>query len=435
MKVKFIKKFAAYKVGEVHDLENGQEYIDNGMAEAVKADNVDDAVTALEDKIEKSFTEKMNGIIQKALDGVTKKLSKPRIIVGGENIEDDPRGGFRNQVDFYKSVIAASRNPGKADERLVILQKSTTGNTEGTSIGDAGYTVPIEYTGEIFKMYGDQSRFADLASNVPMTSSSIKIPVLKNYDRSNVDVTKGEIASWTSEASNITQSKQVWEQLSLAVQKLTVLVPVSDELLEDNIVSLPSVIGSMAAYQMTKAENAGILQGNAGFTGIIGNAATKSVTHSTSDSTTSLSAADIYGMFAAFAVDDASYDNAVWFVHPTVIPSLFGMTTGNYPVYMGPGLAQNAPNGTLLGRPLMVTGHCNTLGTSGDILLADLKKYIIGRRGGLNAAASIHVFFLTNEMAFRFTQRMNGKPGLSGTITLADGSTTVSPFVTLTSRP
>jgi HK97 family phage major capsid protein len=74
------------------------------------------------------------------------------------------------------------------------------------------------------------------------------------------------------------------------------------------------------------------------------------------------------------------------------------------------------------------------LGTVGDIILADFSQYAIVRKGGLNSASSIHVKFLTDEMTFKFSMRVNGKPMWKNVLTPAKGSNTLSPFVTLQTR-
>jgi hypothetical protein len=46
--------------------------------------------------------------------------------------------------------------------------------------------------------------------------------------------------------------------------------------------------------------------------------------------------------------------------------------TGGVPVYLPPGGLSHAPFGTLMGRPVMPLEFCETLGTEGDIVLADV---------------------------------------------------------------
>ena len=49
----------------------------------------------------------------------------------------------------------------------------------------------------------------------------------------------------------------------------------------------------------------------------------------------------------------------------------------------------------------------------------------------LEVAASEHVNFLKNQMTWRIVERVDGRPWVEKAITLADGASTVSPFVTI----
>jgi len=57
--------------------------------------------------------------------------------------------------------------------------------------------------------------------------------------------------------------------------------------------------------------------------------------------------------------------------------------------------------------------------------------YVIGDRMALEVAASEHVNFLNNQRTWRVVERVDGQPWVEKAITLADGVSTVSPFVSL----
>ena len=69
-----------------------------------------------------------------------------------------------------------------------------------------------------------------------------------------------------------------------------------------------------------------------------------------------------------------------------------------------------------------------------DIILADLSQYQMIQKGGVQAASSIHVQFLTDETAYRFVYRVDGQPAWHDTLTPHKGSSPVSPFVALATR-
>ena len=93
-----------------------------------------------------------------------------------------------------------------------------------------------------------------------------------------------------------------------------------------------------------------------------------------------------------------------------------------------------APFGTLLGRPILPLEQCQTVGTVGDIMLADWRQYLIIEKGGIEAASSIHVEFLTDQTVFRFILRMDGQPMRNAALTPFKGTLTQSSFVTLATR-
>ena len=52
-------------------------------------------------------------------------------------------------------------------------------------------------------------------------------------------------------------------------------------------------------------------------------------------------------------------------------------TTGGPPVFVPGGTIANVPFNSLLGRPLIPIEQAQTLGTSGDIILADMSGYLL----------------------------------------------------------
>jgi HK97 family phage major capsid protein len=83
------------------------------------------------------------------------------------------------------------------------------------------------------------------------------------------------------------------------------------------------------------------------------------------------------------------------------------------------------------GKPVHVTEFNAALGTTGDILLADMSQYLMWEKGDVQAATSIHIAFLTDEQAFRFIYRADGQTAHYSAITPFKGTNTQSPFVGL----
>jgi len=138
-----------------------------------------------------------------------------------------------------------------------------------------------------------------------------------------------------------------------------------------------------------------------------------------------------------------SRPNMVWLINQDIEPQLFAMSlavgVGGIPVYLPANGLSGSPYGTLLGRPVIPIEQAATLGTTGDIMLADLQQYLMidksGPYGGIQAASSIHVKFTHDETAFRFVYRVGGQPLWNSPLTPFKGANTQSPFVVLATRP
>jgi len=131
-----------------------------------------------------------------------------------------------------------------------------------------------------------------------------------------------------------------------------------------------------------------------------------------------------------------SWERAVWLLNPDVLDRLF--------VTVDP--AANAvpvldlSNRTLWGRPFIVTEKCPSLGTLGDVILADFGAghYLIADKR-MEVRASRHVSyggggygFTTDETFWKVVLRTDGEPLMSQAITPLRGGNSLSPFVALT---
>ena len=131
-----------------------------------------------------------------------------------------------------------------------------------------------------------------------------------------------------------------------------------------------------------------------------------------------------------------SLSRAVWIGHPNIFPQLaqlaLNVGTGGSAVWLTN--VAGGPPATIFGRPLILTEKAETLGTAGDLYFVDLGFYLIGDRQSLSVAASPHVNFTTDEMTWRFVQRVDGRPWLQTALTPRNGTTTLSPFINLATR-
>lgn len=90
--------------------------------------------------------------------------------------------------------------------------------------------------------------------------------------------------------------------------------------------------------------------------------------------------------------------------------------------------------GRLAGVPIYFIEHCETLGTLGDLILADWSQYVTITKGGMKKAESMHLKFDYGQKAIRWTIRMDGQPRWRSAVTPYKGTATQSPFVALATR-
>jgi HK97 family phage major capsid protein len=128
----------------------------------------------------------------------------------------------------------------------------------------------------------------------------------------------------------------------------------------------------------------------------------------------------------------------VWLINQDVGPQLHLMTLGigtaGQVVYMPPGGLSSAPYATLMGAPVIETEWNATLGTVGDILLVDMSQWVSISKGGMESATSMHVYFTTDEQAFRTTFRVDAQPWWASVLTPFKGSNTQAPAISLATR-
>jgi HK97 family phage major capsid protein len=338
---------------------------------------------------------------------------------------------FRGFGDFARAVHRGSHPGSDFDPRLRPQAAAATTYANEVSGADGGFLVPTEYSATIERHTHVNEDLLARCNPTPLSGNSMEFPV----DETTPWGTTGAQAYWTGEAAAYTESKIAVQMRTLSLHKLTVLIPVSDEMIED-AAALEAYITPMAGERIAWKVNDAIVNGNgAGLPqGILGSSCLVSQAKTASQTAATINADNVTKMFGRMVPD--SIMNAIWLISPDSYNQLPQMVIGDMPVWIPPGAGlQSAPGGALLGRPVFISMTCQTLGTKGDIYFAAFNRYkAIVKRSGLQSAVSIHLYFDYGLQAFRFTFRMNGNPWLKTAISVAYGSSTLSPFVSLDTR-
>ena len=355
-------------------------------------------------------------------------------VVVTDNRELDPKRGFASIGEFMQAVYL-SQKPGKSmDERLFIGAAAPTSFGNESAGQDGGFLVPPDFSKEIFRLSLGEDSLMPLTDNVEITANSMAFP----KDETTPWGTNGIRAYWQGEAAAANATKPVMGLATLRLKKLMALVPTTDELLDDAS-ALTSYLPDKVATSIRWKTNESILfgAGNGIPIGCMNAGAVVTVAKETGQATQTLVPQNLAKMIAG--LPPGSFGNAVWIINNDVLPALFTLSLGNYPIYLPNGLTvggiQVSPYGTLLGRPVIVSQHANTFSSQGDVMLVDLSYYqTITKAGGLQTATSMHLYFDADLTAFRTTFRMDGQSKIASAIDPAKGSSKLSPFIQLAAR-
>lgn len=355
-------------------------------------------------------------------------------------LEERQRWGFTSMGDFAIAVRNGILNPSQIDQRLVQNAAAGTFGSEGVG-ADGGFAVPPEWRTEIMAQVEAEDGLLTRTDVQNISSNSITYPI----DESPAWASSGGIrAYWDGEGDTINQSKPALKDLTVKTHRLTALVPVTEELQQDAAAMNGYITGKAGEVIAFKLNDA-ILNGTgAGMPlGILNSPCKVTVTKESSQTNGTIHGRNVLKMMSRMPA--RSYGRAVWLINQDCLPQVAGLAmdvtkadgtaAGAGILYMTPqGLANQSAFGSILGRPIVVTEACPSLGTEGDIVLADLSKYLSVVKGALKTDYSIHLWFDQAINAFRFILRMNGQPWLSAAIARKNGSNTLSHFVTLQAR-
>lgn len=212
--------------------------------------------------------------------------------------------------------------------------------SEGTD-SEGGYLVPVETMTEIVKYIGEYGVGRRDALVVPIGVSSIE---LNTQD-------SGLTAYYTSEASQITASAQVYSQTAIAAKKLAVLAgPISNELMADANVDLQAEIAEDTGDAFAYGEDNQIFNGNGTtFTGVLQHSLVNEVTLASGD-ITQIDYDSLNAM--VYKIPSQRLTGAKWYAHRTVLEQIMAVTDGNGRPLFRESQVPGQP-ATLLGFPVV----------------------------------------------------------------------------------
>lgn len=347
--------------------------------------------------------------------------------------DEKKTSGFGN-IGAMALAAAAYERTGIRDPRFAAIS----GASEGVG-ADGGFLVGEDIAAGLIRPVHETAILLSRVQRRTITAPSNRLRLRAFNETSRADGSRlGGIQVYRDgEGDTLTGSKPEFRWIDFELAKMTGLFYATDELMQDQSL-LDAEIASWFAEEFGFKNDNEILNGTGvgQMQGILNAAALVTVSKETGQAAATVVFENIVKMWSRMYA--RSRQNAVWLINQDVEPQLFSMSlsvgTGGVPVYLPANGLSGSPFGMLMGRPVIPVEQCATLGTVGDIVLADLSQYTVAEKGGVQAATSMHVKFLQDEMAFRFILRNDGKTRWNSALTPFKGSNTQSPFVALATR-
>ena len=343
---------------------------------------------------------------------------------------------FRSLGEMLQSVARHALSKGSDHDRRLV--RAPTGASEMDPTG-GGFLVQIDFASSVFMLAHDMGRILGQVNTIPISANAngLKIPGVDETSRATGSRWGGVQSYWVGEGTTVSTSKPTFRVIEFDLKKLMSLMYTTDELLQDST-ALSAIAGQAFAEEIMFMTEDAIMEGTGAGQplGILNSAARVTVAKETGQASGTIVKENIDKMWSRCWA--RSISNAIWYVNQDIMPQLMAMNqavgTGGQLVYMPPGGLSGTPYSTLYGREVIWTEYSSTLGTEGDVMLADLSQYTLVDKNGVQAATSMHVAFNTDEMVFRIIYRVDGKPMWSKPLTPFKGSNTKSPFITLGTR-
>ena len=346
--------------------------------------------------------------------------------------QEGPRGGFRSLAHFAADVRAVVTNTRPSEAWAPYMERinaaATSPHNEGVGI-DGGFEVPAEYRQQLWRLAFTEDDVLSLFTPQPTASNQVNLLA----DESTPWGTKGLKAYWRGESDSMTRTKTYREPRPCRLNELYVFTEATNELLEDAPMLVNRLtVDAAAAIRYKLLE--GIIDGNGVGKplGYLQAASLVSVAKESGQAADSIVALNVAKMIARAIVGGKDF----WLINQDCLPQIMVMTIGNQPIWTPANAGfKEAPGGYLLGRPVKFSQHCDTVGDQGDIQYVNPEGYfLVNKQNGVTFDSSIHLYFDTNETAFRWIFRAGGMPYLKSAVTPKNSSNTLSHFVVLDAR-
>ena len=332
--------------------------------------------------------------------------------------------------------LTAIRNAakGQVDERLYAVNNDAKGANRQKG-ADGGYALQEDFAASILESAASSGEILSRVTSYTVGEGSSSVRWLRvDEDDISSSVCGGVRMYWAAEGYGVGASKPKFAETKLDLEKMMGYAYATDELLSDSVF-MSSFFGRSFTLAAKRLLEDSIISGDGVGKplGILSSPALVTVSKESEQSSGTITTENILKMWQRSLYD--SRKRTVWLAHPDTEEQLQKLKfTDGSSLWLPEGGLADSPNQRILGRPVIYTDNCSSLGSAGDIILANLEDYTIIKKGTARQDWSMHVEFLTDQMCFRMILRVNGAPMVNKPLKIKNSTLTRSPFVTLAKR-
>ena len=314
---------------------------------------------------------------------LSKPMNKPLTEKPEKNAEPEKTGRASNayREDFGRHLR------GKTPIHNVLSESTD---------ADGGYLVPTEFERQIVTELEESNVIRSIAK-VITTHHDRKIPIAVGHS----------VATWTAENAAYTESNPTFGQKQIDAFKLTDLLRVSVELLQDSEFDLESYISAEIARAFGVAEEQAFCVGTGTNqpTGIFtANGGTVGVTTAAANAVT---ADELISLI--YALKSPYRRNAKFLMNDVTVSAIRKLKDGNGVYLWQPALQAGQPD-KLLGFDLVTSPYAPTMATGAlPIAFGDFNNYWIGDRMGRTVQRLNELYATNGQIGFVATERVDGK--------------------------
>ena len=371
----------------------------------------------------------------------------PPALIVGDGPEDRK---FESLGDNVRAILNASSPGGRVDPRLRSVdsdpgvymlgsEKRATGMSEGTG-AYGGFLLQTEHANDLLEPMFKTGVLLPRVKQYTITNpaaSEVTFNVLDETDRGRGTRLGGLRLYTREEASAVTASKPKLRKWTIRPQSVMGVCYFTTEQLQDT----PGVVQLVQDYFQNEAGyeiDEFILNGDGASEplGITNHGCLIDQAIETGQEADTVVAENFINMYSR--MPERNRANAIWTYPANALPQLMTLSldlgVSSVPLWIPGNSLTNAPNNTVLGKPIVELEQSATLGDANDIMFIDPSQYLLVRKGGAQVDLSIHVEFLAGEVILRFMFRIGGGSWWNSAITPANDGDTLGPFISLAER-